>query len=394
MGGSIAGCAGALAVARAGAGEVVVFERAASQLEERGVGLAMHNDRYAELAEAGFVDAGMPFVQLATRPWVVRDGDEPAGRTVAVLPMPFRSYSWGPLWRALRSRIPAGVDYRSGVSVAAVERSGDGALVRLADGTEDHFDLVLGADGYRSLVRAATFPAEAASYGGHLAWRGTLPVERLPEPRDAFPSHAAATVAFPGGHMISYWIPGHDGGGAMVNWVLYAVPPGPAERFADPGGTHPRVVDEDLMLHQQELVARHFPPFWQEVVARTAPADRFIQPMYDMAIPHYADGPFALLGDAASIARPPTGSGAVKALQDAAALERALTGAETLAQGLRAYSEDRAPVGHATVRLGRSLGRALVEQTPDWSAMDSAALEEWWLQAGGGNGFGGLKLRR
>ncbi|MCX4744263.1 FAD-dependent monooxygenase [Kitasatospora sp. NBC_01287] len=395
VGGSIAGCAGALAVARAGAREVVVFERAADRLGDLGVGLALHNDRYAELAEAGYLDAGMPWVRLTRRPWVVREDGLRAGREIGALPFPFRSYSWGSLWRELRGRIPQGVDFRVGAAVTGVEPEPDGVQLRLADGTEERFDVVVGADGYRSLVRAAMYPGAAAEYGGFLAWRGTLPVERLPGPAEAFAETDATTVAFPGGHMIAYRIPARSGTGTAVNWVFYTTPPAAgAQRFADPSSTHPRAVPADLVRLQRELVERHFPPYWQEVVELTPVEERFIQPMYDMATPHFTRGRLALLGDAASIARPTTGSGAMKALQDAAALERALRAADTLPEALAAYSAERAPLGRATVELGRSLGRAQVQQTPQWAAMDQRAMEEWWLDAGGGNGFGGHRLAR
>jgi 2-polyprenyl-6-methoxyphenol hydroxylase-like FAD-dependent oxidoreductase len=142
------------------------------------------------------------------------------------------------------------------------------------------------------------------------------------------------------------------------------------------------------------MVADVFPPFWQDVIDRTPAAERFIQPMYDMVAPSYAEGRLVLLGDAASVARPHTGSGAIKALQDATVLSRTLAEADTLEAALRAYDGERAPVGRAVVRLGRSLGLAQVEQTPDWSAMDQRAMEEWWQGQGGGAGFGGHALSR
>ncbi|MFI9271331.1 FAD-dependent monooxygenase [Kitasatospora sp. NPDC052896] len=394
VGGSIAGCAAALAASRIGADEVVVFERATGQLQDRGVGLALHNDRYAELEAAGYLDAGMPWIQLARRPWVVRQGTARAGREIGEVPMPFRSYNWGSLWRELRDRIPADVDYRSGATVARVRPEADGAVVALTDGTEERFDLVVGADGYRSVVRPALHPGAVAEYGGYLAWRGTLPADRLPDPPEAFPDGDAATVVWPGGHMIVYRIPSPHGDGADVNWVFYTTPPAAAAlRFGDPATVQPRALTDDLIRHQQRLVAEHFPPFWQEVIQLTGPEDTFVQPMYDMALPSYAAGRLVLLGDAAAIARPNTGSGAIKAVQDAAALERALRSGDSWEEALATYSAERAPVGRATVELGRGLGQAQVEETPDWAAMDQSTIERWWLEAGG-RGLGGQPLRR
>lgn len=395
VGGSIAGCSAALAASRTGADEVVVYERALGRLQDRGVGLALHNDRYAELEAAGYLDAGMPWVQLARRPWVVRRGAERAGHEIGVLPFPFRSYNWGSLWRELRSRIPETVTYRTGAAVAQVLPQEDGAVVRLADGGEERFDLVIGADGYRSVVRAAMYPDAFARYGGYLAWRGTLPAEQLPGPAEAFLPQDATTVAFPGGHMIVYRIPGPGGVGTNVNWVFYATPPASTRPwFDDPTTVPPRATTQILTDYLHRVVEEHFPPFWQEVVHLTPAEETFVQPMYDMAAPHFACGRLVLLGDAASIARPHTGSGAIKAVQDAAVLERSLRSADSWAAALHSYDAERAPVGRAVLELGRSLGRAQVQQTPEWTVMDQRAMDSWWQEAGGGSGFGGHTLRR
>ena len=102
----------------------------------------------------------------------------------------------------------------------------------------------------------------------------------------------------------------------------------------------------------------------------TAPEDTFIQPMYDFTAPRYAAGRLALAGDAATVARPHTGGGAVKALQDATALQTALASATDWPEALAAYDAVRSPVGRSMVDLGRRLGLGLVQETPDWSAMD------------------------
>ncbi|WP_042421955.1 FAD-dependent monooxygenase [Streptacidiphilus anmyonensis] len=415
VGGSIAGCAAARALHRAGAGEVVVLERASGRLQDRGVGLAIQNERYAELEAAGYLDARMPWVPLTRRPWVVRDGARRAGREIASLPFPFRSYRWGSLWQELRRRLPDDVDYRGGVAVRAVHPDADGAAVVLADGTEERFDLVVGADGHRSTVRAAMLPAasSAPAWGGYLAWRGTVAAAQLPGPAEAFPEDTATTVAFPGGHMISYRIPGSpsgedgaadgeaardgDGGssddGVRVNWVFYATPPAHlAERLADPEASPSAELTRELTDHQHRLVERYFPGYWRDLVRGTPEEDRLLQPIHDAAAPRYAHGRLALLGDAAAIARPHTGSGALKALQDATVLGRALLEHDSLPAALAAYDAERAPVGRAILELGRSLGRAHVLRTPDWASMDQRSFEAWWHENSGA-GVGGRPLR-
>jgi 2-polyprenyl-6-methoxyphenol hydroxylase-like FAD-dependent oxidoreductase len=398
VGGSIAGCAAARALHRAGAGEVVVLERATGRLQDRGVGLAIQSERYAELEAAGYLDADMPWVALALRPWVVRDGALRAGREIASLPFPYRSYSWGSLWQELRRRLPDAVEYRGGAGVADVADGPDHATVILADGTEERFDLVVGADGHRSMVRAAMLSPGSASpvWGGYLAWRGTLAADQLPDPAMAFPHDAATTVVFPGGHMIAYRIPGTPGGAGatQVNWVYYTAPPTHlADRLADPEVPPSGTLTEELTDYQHALVERHFPGYWRDVVHGTPKENRLLQPIHDVVAPHYARGRLVLVGDAAAIGRPHTGSGALKALQDATVLGRVLAESDSVSGALAAYDAERAPVGRAILDLGRALGRAHVLDTPDWAALDQRSFDAWW-QANNGAGVGGRPLGR
>ncbi|MBB4893190.1 2-polyprenyl-6-methoxyphenol hydroxylase-like FAD-dependent oxidoreductase [Streptomyces olivoverticillatus] len=396
VGGSIAGCAAALAMTRAGAGEVVVFERATGRLHGRGIGLAVHKDRYAELEAAGYTDADMPWVRLTRRTWITREGGGHAGRVLGAVPFPFRSYAWGPLWNALRARMPESVAYVQGAAVERVVPGPDAAVLCFADGREERFDLVIGADGYRSVVRAATRTPAAPGYAGYLAWRGAVPGELLPGPRTAWPEGEATTVTFPGGHMIAYRIPGPRGAGISANWVFYtAPPPSAAAALKDPTSLPPGMVTEELTAHHAEIVERHFPPYWQDFVRATPRADTAVQPLYDLAVPHYGQGRLVLVGDAASVARPHMGGGAVKALQDVVVLERSLRSAGSWQEGVRAYDAERSPSGRAVVDLARRLGHAQVEATPDWPAMDERTVETWWREVSDGErGFGGHALDR
>ncbi|MFI6088522.1 FAD-dependent monooxygenase [Streptomyces sp. NPDC051218] len=405
VGGSIAGCAAALAAYRGGADEITVYERAAGHLADRGVGLAVHNSRYAELDSAGYLDADMPWVQLARRRWYVRDGSAagPLGHEIGTMPFPFRTYNWGPLWRELRGRVPGSVDFRTGVSVDEVRPGAtegpEGAEVVTADGTE-RFDLVVGADGYRSVVRTAAFATVRPAYAGYLAWRGAFPVDRLPDP-ELWAEEDCAYVVFPGGHVIVYRIPDQEAGGHRVNWVLYTAPPPDLDlglgldlKLTGPTSLPPGGLTEALSAHLTYVCDELLPPYWGDLVRATAPEELFLQPMYDFTAPRCTAGRLLLMGDAATVARPHTGAGAVKALQDATVLESAFATATTWPDALDTYDTDRTVSGAAMVDLGRRLGRALVEETPPWRSMDQTALETWWKQADGGGAFGGRELRR
>ncbi|MEV0323855.1 FAD-dependent monooxygenase [Streptomyces sp. NPDC050659] len=399
MGGSIAGCAAALAAHRGGADEITVYERAAGHLADRGVGLAVHNSRYAELDSAGYMDADMPWVGLVRRRWYVRDrAAGPLGHEIGMMPFPFRTYNWGPLWHELRRRVPASVVFRPGVAVQAVRPGGEGAEIHTAEGTE-RVDLVIGADGYRSAVRAAAFDGVRPTYAGYLAWRGAYPESRLADP-GPWATEDCVYVVFAGGHLIVYRIP--DGaGGHRVNWVLYTAPPADLDlglggdlRLTAPTSLPPGGLTEALSSHLRYVHDELLPPYWGDLVRATTPDELFLQPMYDFTAPRYTADRVLLMGDAATVARPHTGAGAVKALQDATVLESAFATATNWPDALDTYDTDRTVAGAAMVDLGRRLGRALVEETPPWRAMDQTALETWWKQADGGGAFGGRELKR
>jgi 2-polyprenyl-6-methoxyphenol hydroxylase-like FAD-dependent oxidoreductase len=413
VGGSVAGCCAALAAARCGAEEVVVFERAAEDLRDRGVGLAIQNDRYAELRDAGFVDDAMPFVQQQRRLWLVRDESahasdaDPTGRPIAIQPFAFRSYNWGSLWRELRSRIPESVDYRADATVTAVNDGADGATVTLADGSSESFDLVIGADGYRSVTReAVTADAEGAvpEFAGYLAWRGTLPTKRFTElsgmlkPGQEWQEHDSITIGFDGGHLIGYAIPGPDGD-TVFNWLVYSAPPAGLDlKLENPTSLPPGTVAEELYEHLDALVGVALPEYWAAVVRLTPRERMFIQPIYDLAVPAYAGRRVVLLGDAATVARPHLGAGAVKALQDAAVLEKLWREAGSWSDLLSRYDAERRAVGHSMMVIGRRIGRAQVTDTPDWGAYDQAGFEAWWRQLtaapDGTDALGGRQLKR
>ncbi|QES52062.1 monooxygenase [Streptomyces venezuelae] len=397
VGGSIAGCAFATAVAQAGAGEVVVLERTRGRLEDRGVGLCIHNDRAVELAASGALPGGIAAHRLDRRRWVVRDRATEGGRVIWEQPFPFHSYHWGLLWRGLRESVPGSVVYRQGETVAGVTGSGAGAAgaeVRLADGSVERYDLVIGADGYRSVVRAAVCPESRPHYAGYVCWRGNFDAARLAELDggvDPVPD-AVTTVCFPGGTCVIYRIPGPEG--PRVNWVLYAPPPQDGQlRFDDPTSFPPGGLTPGLAAHLSGLLDREFPAYWGRALALTDPADTFVQPIYDLESAPTAAGRLLLAGDAASVVRPHNTSGAAKALQDATAFAEGWRRCDSFEELVLGYEDARGPAGRELVALARRLGRAQVEQTPPWAEMDGRGMAAWWQgQLAGAPGIGGRAM--
>ncbi|MEE1787672.1 monooxygenase [Streptomyces sp. SP17BM10] len=401
VGGSIAGSAFAGVAARQGAERVVVLERSPGLLEDRGVGLCMQDARFAELVDAGHVPADVRRHRLALRRWVTRDdapgGDGDArGRRLWTQPFEFHSFHWGVLWQSLRARTPAEVEFRLGTTVTEVGGDDDGAWVTDGDGSRETYDLVIGADGYRSAVREAVCPRVGPEYAGYVCWRGSYDaalLERLPGGAAAWPEEECATVCFPGGQVVLYRIPGVDPGTTQVNWVFYAPTPDWL-RLSGPTSIPAGALDAGRAGGLAELAERRLPPYWAAVVTLTPPERTFLQPIYDLATPRRTAGRLVLAGDAATVVRPHNTSGAVKALQDAHAFEEAVRGADgSWTTALSAYERERGSAGLELVDLGRRLGAAQVVDAPDWSAMDESAMAAWWhRQVTGSGGFGGSPL--
>ena len=395
VGGSVAGCAGALAAAESAPdAEVVVFERSAGILRDRGAGIAIHRHRFAELAAAGFLDASLPGFHAQTRMWFAREGqaqDPPMGKALGSHPFPFTSHSWGELYRYLRGRLPERVDYRMDAPVAGVRPTPSGADLLLADGSVESFDLVLGADGYRSVVREAMFPGVAPVYAGYLCWRGLGDMTRIA----GLPEEAFFTVGHATGHLVAYPIPAESGETAL-NWVLFStVPPDLAADLTTATSLPPGAVSEALLDHLDTLATDQLPPFWADAIRTTPREDVFIQPLYDLEAPAFARGRLLLLGDSGAVSRPHAGAGALKAVQDAATLARLWPEAADLDDLARRYDAERRPAGHAVVSLARHIGQAQVLDVPDWAAFEEPELLAWLetlTQAPDGTMMGGRPL--
>src|SRR5215510_8896504 len=175
VGGSIARCAAAIALRRAGC-EVTVYERSRSKLEDRGAGIGMPLALLHTLIERDFVDAGMAHLQATKAPFVLRadaeEGHHGRGCLLWEQPIAAAVTNWGIVYRHLRSRIPDAI-YHQGQEVTAVSDHGnDTVSVHLAEGHTAQYDLVVCADGQQSIGRRLLFPAQPLQYVGYILWRG------------------------------------------------------------------------------------------------------------------------------------------------------------------------------------------------------------------------------
>ncbi len=367
IGGSIAGLTAACLLARGGH-RVSVFERSAGPLAGRGAGIVTHPGLWAVLARCGSpVEKGDLGVSVAGRRVLDRDG-----RVVAERSLPQILAGWGRLYRLLLDQVPPEA-IRYGATLAAIVHEGDEVVARFEDGTRIAADLLVGADGQFSTVRAQVLPPVAPAYAGYVAWRAVVDAAILPEAtRRAIGSHFAFCLP-PGEQILGYPVPATDDGtgtGRRFNVVWYR----PTEEAAlaalltDSGGVRHalsippgRIKPEILAAMRADATRILAPPFADVMRLAEQP---FLQAILDIETPSMAPAPgIALLGDAAFVARPHVGMGATKAMEDAAALADALAATEgDVAAGLAAFDASRCPYGASVVARGRKLGAYMQAQ--------------------------------
>ena len=358
IGGSMSGlfCA---ALLRRDGWEVDVFERSPVELAGRGAGISVHPELMEALALAGANTAGLG-VEVQTRIVLDRDGD-----IVHRHPLPETMTSWDRLQRMLRALLP-GERYHLGETFAGLTQEKNRATVHFESGRTEMADLVIGADGFRSSVRAQLLPALLPDYAGYVVWRGAPSEADLPPSvlRSIFP-HFTLFLP-PRQQVVGYPIAGFDDdirlGHRRYNFIWYRVID--ATELADlctdrNGRTHsfsipPPLIRDDVVRAMRQDAAGIMPDVFLQVLACIEKP--FFTPIYDMVAPRMAFGCAALVGDAASVTRPHMGFGVAKAAADAMTLVAALAAEPDVATGLARFNAQRQPVAEQIYKHGRKLG--------------------------------------
>lgn len=354
VGGGIGGLAAAAFLHQAGL-SCVVYEQA-SQLREVGAGLVVAPNAGRLLRRLGVLDVlRQTAVRLETgwefRRWAdgaILSAEDLSSRCERLYGEHTYTAHRADLLDALSRAVPAGT-VRLGRRVTGVSVSGPAATLRFADSDSAEFDVVIGADGIHSVIRAALTDPVPPAHVGLAAFRALVPARDAP----AFARRPAQVLWLgPGHHLVHYPVRA----GELINVVAMAPAAGVTteswtatatieELLAEFAGWDPRLI--------RLIQAAGTPGRW-------ALLDR--QPLRQ-----WSYGPVTLLGDAAHPMLPFFAQGAAQAIEDAAALARRLAGDRTdPAAALRRYEADRIP---RTARLQEvSHARAHVNHLPDGPA--------------------------
>ena len=336
-----------------------VYERSAVELIGRGAGITTHPELLQALEGSGASTHNLG-VEVERRIALDR-----TGRVIAEKRLPQILTSWDRLQRLLRETIdPA--HYHLGWNFERVEQNDSGVRVHFSGGRVENGDILVGGDGVRSGVRAEILPDVQPIYAGYYIWRGA--------PNEADLSARALADVFPyfsfflppQQEVICYPIAGFNDdlrpGHRRFNFIWYRVADADLLKrmcVDDHGHQHdysvpPPLIRKDLIASLREEGRDALPPAINDCLCVIA--QPFFTPIYDFIAPRIVSGRVALVGDAASNARPHMGFGVSKAGCDAQALAQALRDHDDIDTALGEYDRLRQPIGETIVKHSRKLG--------------------------------------
>jgi salicylate hydroxylase len=331
IGAGLGGLTAALALQKAGLRPVVMEQ--APELGDVGAGISVTPNASKALISLGLYEGLEKFGQ-AVPVQEIREGatgkllktidrSDVRARYGAAYYMVHRADLHAMIVAAVRAHDPDAI--LTGQKLTALEVGATGASLSFANGTQRHADVLVAADGSRSLVRSQIFGADVADFTGHVAWRFLVPAEAAP-PEALEPGSRVWTGQ--DRSFVRYAVRG----GQLINCV------GLTRTGLWRGeGWSQRVAARDMVPEFEG-----FAPEVMQLIAAAPGAEvnswgLFVRPMAET----FVKGPVVLLGDAAHPMLPFMGQGAAMAIEDGVVLGRCFAEAASPAEAMARYQAAR-----------------------------------------------------
>lgn len=328
IGGGIGGLVTAAALRDSGH-EICIYEQA-DQFREIGAGVTLHPNATRLLDKLGFGEALRKIGSPTAGVRLMSAIGEPikTGAPSGNVPLSEAGQGYN-VHRAefldvLASALPP-ASFRLGHRCAALIEGNDGFTVTFENGVRTTSNLVIGADGIRSVVRRRLGLDTPATSEGVMAYRGMVPVEKLPWAKDAQGLYLWMGV---GRSFLCYPV----SAGKMINVVAFV----PTYRDSEESWS---------AFGELSALAAEYRD-WDERVGQTIAAltETYVWGIYDRTpLPRWTKGFATLIGDAAHPMVPHLGQGAGQAIEDAYTLGVLLKGAsiDNLSDRLASYEHLR-----------------------------------------------------
>jgi len=333
IGGGIGGLAAALALRREGF-EPAVYERAPALLEV-GAAIAVWPNAFRVLERLGLGETVLARAgRIRSVRWLSREGRPYNHFTFPETGAPAVALHRADLQGALLRSLPA-ESVHLGKTFAGFDEEGKEVRARFDDGTEVACDVLVGADGLHSRVRAQLLEDGGPVYRGYTVWRGVARLE------NAALREGTASEIYGGGRRFGI---GPVGLGRTGWWAT-----------------------ANETLTTEEAASEHAPKLsglfggWCAPVCElieATPSETILRnAAYDRpAAARWGEGRLTMLGDAAHPMTPNFGQGGCVAVEDAAVLARCLARYKDTEQALRIYESRRRARAERIVRHSRLYG--------------------------------------
>lgn len=352
IGAGIGGLTAAIALQQIGF-DVAVLERA-EKLQEVGSGLPLWTNALRALQKLGLKDEleaiGIPVTAGSISTW---RGDTLADMSTEALLKKLGTIS-SVVHRAELHAVlleACGAEkVHLGTTCIGVRQDKNDVCALLADDQEVRGDVLIGADGLHSVIRAQVFNTQKPKYVGYTCWRGVANIDGTGLETWAWGKGYQFGIT-PMTHQRAYWF--------AQCYTPEGMPDKPygrkcevLEMFQDWHDPVPQVIQattEEHILRNDVYEHKH--------------------------LHHWSRGRVTLLGDAAHAMTPNLGQGACQAIEDAVVLAHCLETESDIATALRRYETRRVKRANNVGRLAGLIGRVVQVENPRVSSVRNGIMK-------------------